>query len=69
MPFSKSIPALRPTFLLQPKKSLATKVLNRTKRLILGMFQMSPSNFHSNGIPRGGHLPFAAKISLFVLKL
>jgi hypothetical protein len=30
---------------------------------------MCPSNFHSNGIPRGVRLPFAPKISLFVLKL
>jgi hypothetical protein len=51
------------------RKPLTTKVFNRTKRLILGSLQMCPSNFRSNGIPRGVRLPFAPKISLFVLKL
>jgi hypothetical protein len=32
-------------------------------------FQMYPSNFHSNGIPRGVHLPFPPKTNLLVLKL
>ena len=51
------------------KMPLVTKILNRTKRLILGSLQMCPSNFRSNGVPRGVRMPFALKISLFVLKL
>jgi hypothetical protein len=33
------------------KMPLATKVLNRTKRLILGSFRMCPFNLHSNDFP------------------
>jgi hypothetical protein len=55
MPFFKKHPCFTTYFFATAKKSrqkrpLATKVLNRTKRLILGSFQMSPSNFHSNGV-------------------
>jgi hypothetical protein len=55
MPFFKPHPCCSIYFLPTAAKSKqkvppATKVLNRTKRLILGSFQMCPSNFHSNGI-------------------
>jgi hypothetical protein len=48
---------------------LTAKVFNRTKRLILGSFQMCPSNFHSNAFPARRPLSFAPKTSFFVLKL
>jgi hypothetical protein len=55
MPFFKLHPCCSIYFLPTAAKSkqkvpLATKILNRTKRLILGSFQMCPSNFHSHGI-------------------
>jgi hypothetical protein len=56
------------------KMPLAAKVFNHTKRFILWAptalsLQRCPSNFRSNGFPRGVRLPFAPKISLFVLKI
>jgi hypothetical protein len=74
LPFFKPHPCCSIYFLPTTAKSkqkvpFATKILNRTKRLISGSFQMCPSNFYSNDIPRGVRLPFAPKISLFVLTL
>jgi hypothetical protein len=74
LPFFKKHSCFTTCFFAAAKKSrqkmpLAAKVFNSTKRLVLRSFQMSPSNFHSNGNPRGVRLPFAPKISLFELKL
>ena len=48
-------------------KSTLCAIIPRGGRLMV--FVLNPSNFRSNGVPRGVRMPFALKISLFVLKL